>query len=224
MRVPPEIESLVAYVPGKPISETRRELGLEQVIKLASNENPMGASPKAVEALQEAIKDLGRYPDPGCFALKAQISKSWSVPQDHILVGNGSNELIDLLIRVFCEPGDRVVMPEKSFIAYSVCAQAARVGKKTFPLTDQMEVDVDQVLDWAENSKESRDKIFFLANPNNPTGTYLNTEKVEALLGVLGSRDLYPVRQPRFRKRPARGGDRGVACAGASGRGGDHLA
>jgi len=189
VRVSPEIESLVAYVPGKPIAETRREFGLDRVIKLASNENALGASPKALEAIKNELEDLARYPDPGSFQLKAKISESWNVPADHILIGNGSNELIDLLIRVFCEPGDRVVMPDKSFIAYSVCSQAARVGKKMFRLDDDMELDVDAVVRWAGEEKESRDKIFFLANPNNPTGTYLNQSKTETLMKVLGGRD-----------------------------------
>ena len=189
MSVSPEIESLVAYVPGKPIEETKRELGLDRVIKLASNENPLGISPKAAAAVQGAIADLGRYPDPGCYQLKQQIAQTWGVSTDQILVGNGSNELIDLVIRVFCEPGDRILIPDKSFIAYSVCSQAARVGKRVFPIDSDMQLDVDALIRYVEEDKESRDKVLFLANPNNPTGTYLNREKMDRLMATLGGRD-----------------------------------
>ena len=180
MRVSPEIESLIPYKPGKPIEETKRELGLTEVIKLASNENPLGPSPKAVEAIKKGAVSLGRYPDPTCFHLRQKIAQRWQVRADDIVIGNGSNELIDLLIRVFCEPGDKIITPQKSFVAYSVCAQAARVGKE--------EITVDKFVSDFKKDHNSREKILFLANPNNPTGSYLTKDEVERLLNELGGR------------------------------------
>ena len=189
MRVSPEIESLIPYKPGKPIEETKRELGLEHVVKLASNENPLGPSPKAVDAIHKACQDLARYPDPTCFRLRASLAKKWNVSSEEIVIGNGSNELIDLLIRVFCEPGDKVIFPEKSFVAYSVCAQAARVSRMEIPVDDQFDWDVDKFLESFKKNSRGNEKILFIANPNNPTGTYLNQEKTQRLLDELGGRE-----------------------------------
>ncbi len=188
MRVSPEIESLIPYKPGKPIEETKRELGLTEVIKLASNENPLGPSPKAVEAIKKAAADLARYPDPTCFRLREKLAMQWKVRSDDIVIGNGSNELIDLLIRVFCEPGDKIITPQKSFIAYSVCAQAARVGKSEITIKDDFTWDVDKFIEDFKRDHNKREKILFLANPNNPTGTYLSKSEVARLLEVLGGR------------------------------------
>ena len=188
MRVSPEIESLIPYKPGKPIEETKRELGLTEVIKLASNENPLGPSPKAVEAIKKATEDLSRYPDPSCFQLRQRLATYWNVRSDDIVIGNGSNELIDLLIRVFCEPGDKIIIPGKSFIAYSVCAQAARVGKMEITVDDQFKWDVDKFIKDFKADHNSREKILFIANPNNPTGSYLTKDEVDRLLSELGGR------------------------------------
>lgn len=188
MRVSPEIESLIPYKPGKPIEETKRELGLEEVIKLASNENPLGPSPMAIEAIKKACNNLARYPDPSCFRLRQRLSNYWDVRTDDIVIGNGSNELIDLLIRVFCEPGDKIITPEKSFIAYSVCAQAARVGKMEIAIDKDFKWDVDQFIKNFKSNHNSREKILFLANPNNPTGTYLTKAEVDRVLEELGGR------------------------------------
>ncbi len=188
MRVSPEIESLIPYKPGKPIEETKRELGLTDVIKLASNENPLGPSSKAIEAIIAATADLARYPDPTCFRLRNKLAEQWKVRADDIVIGNGSNELIDLLIRVFCEPGDKIITPQKSFVAYSVCAQAARVGKEEITIDDQFHWDVDKFIRDFKKDHNKREKILFLANPNNPTGTYLTKDEVGRLLDVLGGR------------------------------------
>lgn len=188
MRVSPEIESLIPYKPGKPIEETKRELGLEEVIKLASNENPLGPSPKAVEAIKKATEDLSRYPDPTCYRLRHKIADQWKIRADNIVIGNGSNELIDVLIRVFCEPGDKIITPQKSFVAYSVCAQAARVGKAEITIDENFNWDVDKFIADFKRDHNSREKILFIANPNNPTGTYLKKDEVDRLLSELGGR------------------------------------
>ncbi len=188
MQVSPEIESLIPYKPGKPIEETKRELGLTEVIKLASNENPLGPSPMAIEAIKKATLDLARYPDPTCFKLRGKLAQQWQVRADDIVIGNGSNELIDLLIRVFCEPGDKIITPQKSFVAYGVCAQAARVGKMEITIDKDFKWDVDKFLRDFKKDHNSREKILFIANPNNPTGTYLTKDEVDRLLSELGGR------------------------------------
>ncbi len=188
MRVSPEIESLVPYKTGKPIEETKRELGLTDVIKLASNENPLGPSPKAVEAIKNSCDDLARYPDPSCYRLRHKLASFWSLHADDIVIGNGSNELIDLLVRVFCEPGDRILIPEKSFVAYGICAQAARVGKREIPVDKNFHWDVEAFVKDFKNQHSSREKILFIANPNNPTGTYMKKSEADYLMSELGNR------------------------------------
>src|SRR6478672_4485638 len=108
-QVPEYIRSMVPYVPGKPIEETQRELGIKRVIKLASNENPLGPSPKAQAAVRRAAGDLNLYPDSAAYRLKRALSKQLSVPTESIVVGNGSNEIIEFVLRAFCVPGDQMV-------------------------------------------------------------------------------------------------------------------
>jgi histidinol-phosphate aminotransferase len=174
------IADLNPYTPGKPISEVQREFGLTKVVKLASNENPLGPSPKALQAIQARLSDLHRYPDPTCHDLIELLSKKWKVPVGTLGVGNGSNELIDLLIRILCQSGDKILLPQYSFIAYQICAQAARLGVEFTPVDREFKVDLvkmaDQVL------KDSTIRLVFLPNPNNPTGRHLNALAVRDFL------------------------------------------
>src|SRR4051794_29885973 len=121
--VPEYIRSMVPYVPGKPIEETQREFKLKRVIKLASNENPLGPSPKAILAMRKALKEMHRYPDGSAFKLKRALSKSLGVQPASLLIGNGSNEIIDLLVRTYCLPGEAIATSKAAFIAYQLCAQ-----------------------------------------------------------------------------------------------------
>lgn len=182
-----EIRLLSPYVPGKPTSEVQREYGLTDVIKLASNENPLGTSPKVIEALKNKLSELNIYPDPSCHDLTLKLEQYWNYPSANMVIGNGSNELIDLAIRVFCEPGDKIIIPEKSFIAYEICAQAARVGVVKTPLLDIFETDFDFLYDYLKNKKTKKEKILFLANPNNPTGTYIKKEQLVKILDLTAS-------------------------------------
>ena len=109
MKVSNEILNLNPYKPGKPISEVQREFGLTDVVKLASNENPLGVSQKVMKAVSEAAKDLNRYPDPSCYELKKAASNYYGIDEKYLTFGNGSNELIDLLIRIYCEPGESIL-------------------------------------------------------------------------------------------------------------------
>jgi histidinol-phosphate aminotransferase len=186
MRVSKEILTLIPYKPGKPISEAQREYGLEHVTKLASNENPLGVSPHVIESLQKHLEDIHRYPDPSCYDLSKKISELWNVPKEKIAFGNGSNELIDLLIRIFCEPQEAILTMDKAFVAYQVCAQAGRVKSYFCDLNADFDVDLDQMASMVESDPKIR--LVFLPNPNNPTGRILPQKKVKAFLSRLSSR------------------------------------
>lgn len=189
MKVSAEILNLVPYKPGKPIGETQREFGLTEVYKLASNENPLGPSPKAIAAISKALSDQHRYPDPSCYDLVQKISQTWNVPATQVGIGNGSNEIIDLLIRIFCEPGDSILTSEAAFVAYKVCAQAARVKVRTTPLKKDLTMDLNAIADDYFRNPTAKTQLIFLPNPNNPTGTSVGGEELEEFLVRLGNRD-----------------------------------
>lgn len=189
MKIAEEILSLIPYKPGKPISETKREFGLSEVIKLASNENPLGVSPKVKEALLQAIENIHRYPDPACYEFLKTVETKWGWRSEQCVVGNGSNELIDLLIRLFCEPKEAILVSDKAFIAYELCAQAARVRTIKAPLAAGYRIDLKLFYDFLDKNKEV--KIIFIPNPNNPTGTYVNDQEVRDFLSQLGNKKDY---------------------------------
>lgn len=183
------LRQLVPYVPGKPIDEARREFGLKRVIKLASNENPLGASPRAVRAMRAAVTDLHRYPDGAAFHLKQALVRSLSrgkantaaVEARNLVVGNGSNEIIDFLVRAYCRPGDKIACPKYSFVAYAVCAQAQDVRTVNTPVSEETFLpDLDALL--AEVKRDPGIKLVFLANPNNPTGVWLDRARLRSFL------------------------------------------
>lgn len=189
MKVSAEILNLIPYKPGKPISETQREYGLSEVIKLASNENPLGPSPKAVLAAQAALAQMHRYPDPACYDLVQKISEKWNVPATQVAIGNGSNEIIDLLIRIFCEPGDSILTSKAAFVAYQVCAQAARVKVRQVPLKADLTLDLKAIADDFYRNPSAKTKMIFIPNPNNPTGTLVGGSELDEFLVRLGNRD-----------------------------------
>jgi histidinol-phosphate aminotransferase len=189
MKVSAEILNLIPYKPGKPISETQREYGLKEVIKLASNENALGPSPKAVQAAQSYLSQQHRYPDPSAFELVQKISDKWSVPTTQIGLGNGSNEIIDLLIRIFCEPSDAILTSEAAFVAYQVCAQAARVKVRTVPLRENLTIDLKAIADHFFHNPTAKIRLIFIPNPNNPTGTLVGGKEIDDFLVRLGNRD-----------------------------------
>ena len=175
--IPEYIESLAPYVPGKPISETKREYGLKRVIKLASNENPLGPSPRAVKAYRLAAKELHLYPDSSAFDLKRALAKEHSVPDSWFLIGNGSNELMDLLMRSFCVPGDAMVTSEAAFIAYRVCAQVIGLKSIETPMTSDFRFDLSKMLEAVKSNANA--KFVFIPNPNNPTGTWVTKDELD---------------------------------------------
>ncbi len=188
MKVAEYIEGLVPYQPGKPIAETQREFGLETVFKLASNENPLGPSPLVQQALQRGLADIHIYPDAACYELSEAVGKHYKIAPNKLLFGNGSNELIDLVIRVFCRPGDQIITSQRAFIAYKICAQAAGVTTHELPLRADYTFDIPALTQYCRQLS-TRDKIIFIPNPNNPTGTYVNQYEVLELLKVVGNRE-----------------------------------
>ena len=174
LKVADNIESLVAYPPGKPIEELERELGIEGSIKLASNENPLGPSPKAVEALKNAtlVEGLNRYPDGSCFYLKRRLAEFLDVDIEMLSVGNGSNEIIELLIKAFVSKGDEVLMADPSFAVYQLVVQAFGGTSVKVDLNDSLTIDL---LAMAK-AITYKTRLVFISNPNNPTGTIVTEE------------------------------------------------
>lgn len=189
MKVSPEIVSLIPYKPGKPISETQREYGLTKVIKLASNENPLGPSPLAVAAIQNLLMQQHRYPDPMAYELSQVVSKKWNFPTTQIGFGNGSDELIDILVRIYCEPGEGILTSESAFSAYEISGQANRAKVHHVPLKEGYKFDLPAIADYYFAHAEANIKLIFIANPNNPTGTYVSRFEVDAFMKRLGNRD-----------------------------------
>jgi histidinol-phosphate aminotransferase len=171
------IRTLEPYQPGKLIEDVRRTYGVASVIKLASNENALGPSPKAIAALRQATGGVHRYPDAACTELKAKLAKRHRLDPSWIIVGNGSDELIVLALRAFVDPGDEVVVAEPTFLIYAVQAKASGARVVTVPLSGWR---YDLVRMRA--SVGPRAKLIFIANPDNPTGSYVTGRELEAFL------------------------------------------
>lgn len=192
--VPPYIERLVPYVPGKPVEELERELGIKNAVKLASNENPRGPSPRVMEALSKLASTVSRYPDAATHLLRQALAAHHDVPMDEIVIGSGSNELIDLACRTFAGPGDHAVIGTPSFVCYRLGLLAANVEFTEVTLADSLSWDVDTLL--AAVRPETR--LVFLANPNNPTGSYLTATELTRLLRELPERVLLVIDEAYF--------------------------
>ncbi len=180
IKVSEAIETLKPYPPGKPIEELERELGISGSIKLASNENPIGPSGKAVAAVTSALFNLHRYPDGSCFYLKQRLAKFHNVSEDMIIVGNGSNEIIELLIRTFVGEGEVILAGDPSFAVYPIIAKAAGRETKLVPLKD-LTIDLPAMLEQIT----PKTRLVFIANPNNPTGTIVGAKELEDFLDAL---------------------------------------
>lgn len=201
LQVHPDIQSLSPYVPGKPVEELQRELGLTRVIKLASNENPLGSSPKAMAALRGAQTTLYRYPDGGGTQLRQAIADRWKVAGDQVILGNGSDEILGLLARTFLAPGDEAIMADHTFVIYKMEVTAVHGTPVIVPL-----VDWTHDLESMARAITARTKLLFLCNPNNPTGTMVSAEAVDRLMArvpedvivVFDEAYFEYVRNPRF--------------------------
>ena len=181
---PDYVRAIAPYQPGKPISDVARELGMSEaeIIKLASNENPLGASPKALAAIQGAIKDLALYPDGGGVALKATIATKFGVASDAIILGNGSNDVLELAARTFMKAGDSAVFSQYAFAVYPLATQAVGATPIEAPALD-FGNDLEAILEAITPTT----KIVFVANPNNPTGTFIPGEMLKAFIAQVPS-------------------------------------
>jgi histidinol-phosphate aminotransferase len=184
---PANIRSIAPYAPGKPISDVARELGMAEadIIKLASNENPLGPSPKALAAIQAALSDLALYPDGGGFALKAAICRRFGVRPEQIILGNGSNDVLELAARTFLQPGDSAIYSQHAFAVYPLVTQAVGATGIEVPAKD-----FGNDLDGMLAAIRPDTKLVFLANPNNPTGTFVPGGALHAFLKRVPARVL----------------------------------
>jgi histidinol-phosphate aminotransferase len=179
---PEYVRRIAPYVPGKPIDELAREYGLaeEAIVKLASNENPRGPSPRAREAIAAASAGITRYPDGNGFALKSALAARYRVGREQIVLGNGSNDVLELATQAFLRPGDQAVYSQHAFAVYPLATQARGATGIEVPARDY-----GHDLDAMANAITPRTRIVFVANPNNPTGTWLPPVAVTAFLAAV---------------------------------------
>lgn len=175
--VPAGVRTLKPYVPGKPVEELEREYGVRDALKLASNENPLGTSPRALEVVRRSLSGLERYPDDGAFALKSKLAARHGVTMAQITLGNGSSNVLDLVARAFVAPGNEMVFSQHAFLLYPIIAQACGARAVMTPATGWGH-DLDAML--AAITPATR--LVFIANPNNPTGTWLRGAQLEGFL------------------------------------------
>ena len=165
------------YVPGKPIEDVKRELGLKSVIKLASNENPYPPSKKVLTALNKAALTVNRYPDVGCFVLRKALAKHLKVKENQLIFGNGSDEVIVLAVKAFVAQGDEVIIAQPSFLIYDIAARLAGAKIKVVPLNN-FRYDIERM----KAAITKRTKIIFIGNPDNPCGTFIDCRQMEDLI------------------------------------------
>lgn len=174
---PEYVQALQPYVPGKPIEELEREFGIKNSIKLASNENPLGPSPAAISTIKNSFSDLNRYPDGSGFYLKQALSGILGVSEDELILGNGSNQLLNIAVSTFMQDGDEAVMATPSFVVYLMAVQSIGGISIQIPLKNYTH-DLSAMAD----AITPKTKIIFIANPNNPTGTINKNEEFRKML------------------------------------------
>ncbi len=172
------IKALIPYVPGKPVEELERELGIKDSIKIASNENPLGPSPKAVASLQNVLGGLHRYPDGNATTFKDKLSEKLGIKPDMIVIGNGSNEVLELVAATFMRPGDHAIVSEHAFVVYDLSVDSRGYEKTVVPPGKDHGHDLKAMAAAVKDNT----RILFIANPNNPTGTYNTKEQMDELL------------------------------------------
>lgn len=175
----PGVQKLSPYVTGKPIDELARELGIDpaRIVKLASNENPLGPNPRVLEAISAELPELSRYPDGSGFALKAKLAERFGLAPAQITLGNGSNDIIDLVARCWLAPGRNAVFSAHAFAAYPICTQAVGAQSRVVPA-----IDYGHDLDGMLAAIDEHTGVVFIANPNNPTGTWFGPQALEQFL------------------------------------------
>lgn len=173
----PGVRSLQPYQPGKPIEDLQREYGLTDIIKLASNENPLGPSPLAIAAIKKQLQELSRYPDGNGFELKYRLGKQLSVETDQLTLGNGSNDILEFVARAFVQPGEEIIFSQYSFAVYPLVTQAIGARAQVIP-----------AINWGHDLNgmltriSDKTRLVFIANPNNPTGTWITEKELTGFL------------------------------------------
>ncbi len=180
IRVHPDIAKLVPYSPGKPLDELERELGIHGAVKLASNENPLGPSPKALAALDERKETVHLYPDGGAHDLTRALADRWKVSGKQIVVGNGSDEIISLLVKTFVSPGEEAVMADHTFVMYKLAVTGGHGVCVEVPLKDWR-----HDLPAMARAVTGRTRVVFVCNPNNPTGTMVTRDEVREFMAAV---------------------------------------
>lgn len=187
------VRELQPYQPGKPVSELERELGIKDIIKLASNENALGPSPKAIDAMRSELPGLARYPDGNGFTLKQALANKLGVAIEQLILGNGSNDVLEVLFRTFITPQDEVVFSEHAFAVYPITTQAVGAVAK-----------VAAAKNWGHDPVAMRDavtertRLVLIANPNNPTGTWLGASDLRDLISAMPEHVLVVVDEAYF--------------------------
>lgn len=171
------VRTLAPYQPGKPIAELERELGITNIVKLASNENPHGTPASVKKALAAALDDLTLYPDGSGYQLKQKLAEKFKVSTDQLTLGNGSNEILDIIARVFLQPGDNAVVSQHTFIVYPIAVQAIGAELNVAPAKNY-----GHDLDAMAKLIDANTKLVFIANPNNPTGTWLTGDELRGFM------------------------------------------
>ncbi len=180
LSIPDHILSLKPYVAGKPLEELEREYGITNAVKLASNENPLGPSPMAVKAIQQAVENLHRYPNDGSYDLGERISKRLNVKHENIVLGNGSDDIIAMLAHVLLQPGDEAILPQPAFLFYDIAIRSCGAIPVGVPLKF-LKTDLDGMLERIS----SKTRLIFVNNPHNPTGSMISREALEAFIAAL---------------------------------------
>jgi len=168
-----DINQIKAYIPGKPIDLVQREFGIKNAIKLGSNENAFGASCKAKQAIKNNLEEIFRYPDGTCYYLKRAVAKKLKINPKNLIFGNGSDEIIDIIIKTFLNPDEEVLTSKTTFVEYEIIAKANGAKVKCLPLRN-FRYDLSAI----KNNISKKTKIIFIANPNNPTGTYVTHQEL----------------------------------------------
>jgi len=213
----PGVQTLHPYQPGKPIDELQREYGVSNVVKLASNENPLGPSPKVLSVLQTVLQrglqnessDLARYPDGNGFALKQMLAAKHSVELSQITLGNGSSDPLEFVVRVLVQPGDEVMFSEHAFAMYPIVTQAASATAVVVPAVSASSQQWGHDLTAMLATITERTRVIFIANPNNPTGTWLGKDALEVFIAAVPARIAVVVDEAYFEyaNDPALGAD-----------------
>jgi len=173
-----DLDGIAPYVPGKPIQEVQRELGLTEVIKLASNENPLGPSPKAVAAIRKSLREISRYPESSAYYLRKELARRLAVPEEMLVIGSGSSEILFLFLQAFVSPGEEILFPTPSFLIYRILAHTIGARPVTAALNDDFSYNIERLLAAVTH----RTKAVILCNPNNPTGTIVTRQQLAWLM------------------------------------------